>query len=125
MPESLPTMPELPNVKDGSKNGEPIPEDPSHQNSTSSGQPLSGSKRLWRQPKSVRDFANQASVVCTMLLNGKLDLEVARAYSGIARVVAQAISSEVSKSRFLGQKLDTALSGDVFSEAGREEGPSN
>ena len=78
--------------------------------------PSSGSTRQFRQPKTVKEFANQASVVCTMLLNGKLDLETARAYSGIARVVAQAMSSEVTKSRLLSERPDMTLDGEVFDD---------
>jgi len=87
--------------------------------STSSGEPSRGSKPpslKWKQPKTVKEFASQASVVCTRLLNGEMDLEVARAYSGIARIVAQAVSSEVTKSRFLSQKPDLEIDEQVFEE---------
>jgi hypothetical protein len=47
------------------------------------------------------DFAAQANKVATMILNGEIDLETAAAYSRVARTVAQAMSTEVSRARFL------------------------
>src|SRR5437867_3602420 len=47
-----------------------------------SGERASGSKkqsRRWRQPKTVREFAAQANAVATMLLNGEIDLDKAKA----------------------------------------------
>lgn len=65
--------------------------------------PLGVSKKLWRTPLNVREFASQANQVATMVLNGDLDINTARIYSGIARTVAQAMSTEVSRARFLSE----------------------
>ena len=54
-----------------------------------------------------------------MLLNGEIELDVARAYSGIARTIAQAVTSEITKARFLRQEPDLTLDVDAF-EAGEE-----
>lgn len=47
-----------------------------------------------------------------MVLNGDLDLERARLYSSVARTVAQALSTEVSRARFLAQAPDLTLEDD-------------
>lgn len=65
--------------------------------------PSAVSKKLWRTPRTVREFASQANQVATMVLNGDLDINTARIYSGIARTVAQAMSTEVSRARFLSE----------------------
>lgn len=88
----------------------------SQQPSTSSDTNSKSSKRLWRQPKTIRQFASQASVVCTMLLNGKLDLETAKAYSAIARTVAQSATAEVTRARFLEQAPELSFETDVFDD---------
>ena len=72
--------------------------------------------RRWRQPRNVREFAAQANAVATMVLNGTMDLESARAYSSVARTVAQAMSTEVSRSRFLQSEPSLDLPEDVFEE---------
>lgn len=66
-----------------------------------SGEPSSGSKVRWRRPKNVREFAAQANSVATMMLNGDLDIDTARAYSSIARGIAQMMSINVTRARFL------------------------
>ncbi len=82
-----------------------------------SGEPSSGLTRRWRQPRNVREFAAQANAVATMVLNGNIELEAARAYSSVARTVAQAMSTEVSRSRFIRSEPSLDLSGDVFEES--------
>jgi hypothetical protein len=37
-----------------------------------------------------------------MVLNGQIDVDTVRTYSGLARTVAQAMSTEVSRARYLG-----------------------
>ena len=85
----------------GSTDGEPIQAEPVHPISISSGTPLKSSKRRFRQPKTALQLAAQASFVGTQLLNGEIDLEVARAYSTTARTAAQAFGIEVTTGRFL------------------------
>lgn len=57
----------------------------------------------------MREFASQANSVCTLLLNGKISLEKAKAYSSVARTVAQAMSIEVTRGRFLRTMPDLTL----------------
>jgi len=78
--------------------------------------PSSGSTRRWRQPRTVREFAAQANAVATMVLNGTMDLDAARTYSSVARTVAQAMSTEVSRSRFLATEPSLDIPQDVFEE---------
>lgn len=63
--------------------------------------PSRRSTKRYRQPRNVREFASQASRVASMVLNGEIELEVARTYSSIARVVAQSITAETVRARFL------------------------
>lgn len=63
----------------------------------------------WRVPHSVRQFAAQTNLVATMVLRDEIDLERARIYSGLARTVAQAMSTEVSRARFLAEEPDLSL----------------
>lgn len=81
-------------------------------NSRRSETPVSASKKRWRSPESVKDFTAQAAKVATMLLNGDLDLDTVRAYSTIARTVAQSISAEVQRARFIKQCADLGIDTD-------------
>lgn len=63
--------------------------------------PSSASTKRWRKPRNVREFAAQANEVATMMLNGDLDIDTARAYSSIARGIAQMMSINVTRARFL------------------------
>lgn len=60
------------------------------------------------------EFAAQANAVATLLLNGEIDLETARTYSSVARTVAQAMSTEVSRARFIQSEPSLVLDGEVF-----------
>lgn len=100
---------------------EPIKDDPGNEptedeainssttTSISSEPPSSDSNRRWRKPKTVREFAAQANDVATMILNGEIDMEQARGYASLARVVAQAASVEVTRARFLKREPDLSL----------------
>lgn len=55
-------------------------------------------------------------MVATMVLNGTMDLEGARVYSSVARTVAQAMSTEVSRSRFVQAEPSLDLPQDVFDD---------
>lgn len=73
---------------------------------TPSGEQSNGSKKHWQRPNDVRGFASQANSVATMILNGEIDLEVARAYASVARVISQSISAETTRARFVKQEPD-------------------
>lgn len=85
--------------------------------SKNSDEPSSGSTRRWRQPRNVREFAAQANAVATMVLNGDMPTDTARTYSSVARTVAQAMSTEVSKARFVKQEPQLTLSENIFEES--------
>lgn len=72
----------------------------------------SGSKKRWRQPRNAREFAAQANEVATMILNGEMNIDDARAYASVARVVAQSMSSSVTQARFLKEAPDLSLEWD-------------
>lgn len=71
------------------------------QTSRTSDEPSSASKEPWKRPRNVREFAAQTNKVATDLLNGEMNLDVARTYSSLARGVAQMMSIEVTRARFL------------------------
>lgn len=95
---------------------EPGPTTGSPSTSRNSGERSSGSTRRWRQPRNVREFAAQANAVATLVLNGEMGLEAARTYSSVARTVAQAMSTEVSRSRFLQSEPSLDLPDDVWED---------
>lgn len=80
-------------------------------NSAPSDEQSSDSKKFWPTPTNVGEFASQANKLATMVLNGHVDPEVARTYATLARVVAQAASISVSRSRFLKTEPDLSLEG--------------
>jgi len=45
------------------------------------------------------EFASQVNAVCNRVLNGAIDMEVAKTYSAMARVVTQAANIEVARAR--------------------------
>ena len=47
-----------------------------------------------------------------MILNGEIDLDTARTYSGVARTMAQVLSAEVYRSRFLQEAPNLTLEDD-------------
>ena len=69
--------------------------------SNPSGAPSTRSIRRYRKPSNVREFAALANEVATAVLNGEIDLDTARAYSAVARTVAQAMTAETVRARFL------------------------
>jgi hypothetical protein len=72
----------------------------------------------WRTPRNAREFAAQANRVATMVLNGEIDPEAARLYSGVARTMVQALSSEVTRARFVKEEPDLALDeSEMFEDA--------
>lgn len=75
----------------------------------SSGGPTSGSNGRYREPKTVRELAAQVNQTATRVLNGEIDLETARVYSAMTRNVAQLVTAEVQKARFLRKEPDLTL----------------
>lgn len=63
----------------------------------------------WKAPRNVREFASQVNAVASMVIRGDIDLDRARVYSGLARTVAQAASTEVSRARYLSSEPDLTL----------------
>lgn len=102
-----------PTPSSGASGSEPTDDESASTSPSSkpSGKPSGGSTRRWRPARNAIEFAGQANQVATMVLNGEIDPDVARIYSGIARTVAQAMSTEVSRARFL--NTEPVLSLDV------------
>lgn len=71
--------------------------------------PSSGSNGSWRAPDDLLAFAAQANDVTTRFLNGEIDIDTARTYASLGRVVVQAVSSQVTKDRFLQREPDLSL----------------
>jgi hypothetical protein len=71
--------------------------------------PSSDSKGRWSKPVDIRQFAAQANDVATKFLNGEIDIEAARTYASIARVVVQAASSETTRARFVKEEPNLSL----------------
>lgn len=71
----------------------------SQPNSSRSKTPSNDSKPHWRQPATVMEFASQVNAVCNRVLNGAIDLDKAKLYSAMARVVTQAANIEVARAR--------------------------
>lgn len=80
--------------------------------SESSEKPSNDSSKLWKAPKNIKEFAAQANLVATQVLNGEIDIDTARTYSAIARTVAQAVNTELGKARITQQEPDTDFDGD-------------
>lgn len=89
------------------------------QTSQNSGGRSSESIGRWREPKNVREFASQANRVATMLLNGEISIDTARAYSAVARTAAQAVTAETARARFMGTAPD--LTFEASTDSGNEE----
>ena len=96
-----PTPDEIPpSVASGSTTGRSVSASESPPSNPSDA-PSKPSMRRFRKPKNVSEFAGQANRVATMILNGEIDLDTARAYSAVARTVAQSVSAQVAHARFL------------------------
>lgn len=63
--------------------------------------PPNVSNEQWPLPVNVRGLAAQANRIATAMLNDQVDLEKAKAYSALVRSVAQMMSIEVTRARFL------------------------
>jgi hypothetical protein len=105
----------LPSDDDGSTTGrsESASESP---NSTPSEPPSRGSKRRWRTPATAMEFASQARRVMTMYLNGEMSREETQTYSAVARTVAQALSTEVTRARAERQIPELTFDDEQFEE---------
>ena len=51
-----------------------------------------------------------------MLLNGEIEPDKAQAYAGLSRVTAQALSSEITRARFVKEEPNMSLEGNVFED---------
>ena len=96
-------------TQDTTESGDEKPSSTSRRRSKNSEEQSSTSKQHWPMPRNVRQFAAQANAIATMLLNDQIDVMVAKTYAGIARVVTQAASIEVARSRFLKEEPDLSL----------------
>lgn len=74
-----------------------------------SDKPSAGSKTRWRKPRNIREFAAQTNDIATQVLNGEIDMETARLFASLGRVVAQAASLEIARGRFLKSEPDLSL----------------
>jgi hypothetical protein len=96
----------------GTATGEPL-EGGSTSSSPKMSKPSEGpskpSKRRWQRPKNVKEFAAQANEIATLVLNGEIDMETARGYASLARVVTQSVSIEVNRARLLKREPDLSL----------------
>ena len=105
----MPAGSAVPRDASGGEDTEPVSISTSTQTSSTCEMPSSDSKEPWRKPRTVREFAAQANEVATKILNGEIDMEVARSYASLARVVAQSASVEVTRARFLKREPDLSL----------------
>jgi hypothetical protein len=87
-----------------------------HSLSSNSVEPPKDLKKRWQTPKNVKGLASQANMVATLVLNGEIDIDTARSYSAIIRTVAQAVTNETNKSRFLKSMPDLEFEDDIFEE---------
>lgn len=71
----------------------------SQKNSKNSGEQSIDLKKF-AKPKSVKELAEQANTIATMILNDEISLDKAGKYTTAVRNVAQLKSIEVYKSRF-------------------------
>lgn len=93
----------------GDEPTEPAPATPSTPMSMPSEEQSSTSNKRYRKPRTIREFAAQANEIATLVLNGEIDLETARNYASLARVVSQTASIEVTRARFLKREPDLSL----------------
>jgi hypothetical protein len=101
----------------GSTPGAGEPAERRQPTSSTSDAPSPTLRRRWREPSTLKEFASQARSVATMLLNGEIDLDTARSYSGIARTIAQAAAQETMKARLLQAEPDLTFEDEVYDDA--------
>lgn len=85
--------------------------DSTSRTSRSSGGRSDGSRKSWVKPTTVKEFAAQVNEIATMVMNDKIGLDKARAYGNLARTLAQLVSAEVTRARFIGHEPDLSLDG--------------
>lgn len=81
--------------------------------STSCVSPSVDSKPPYRRPKTVGALASQATDVATRVLNGEINLDVAKTYSAILRGVSQLTTARVTQARARKQVPDLSLDEDA------------
>ena len=82
------------------------------QTSPPSDEPSGDSTPPWRRPRNAKALAAQVNRVMTMVLNGQIDPDAARLYSGLGRTLAQVLSAEVYQARFMSRAADLSLDDD-------------
>ena len=90
----------------GSSTGKVAPEELFQQTSTSSDGQLKSSNDAWQRPTDLNEFTSQVLSVSTMLLNGKIDMELARTYSSLARTISQSITASLVRARLMKEEPD-------------------
>lgn len=81
----------------------------SQKGSRNSGKRTSSSSKSWRQPADAKELAAQTNMVATMLLNNEIDIDTARTYAALTRVIAQVLSVTVTRARFVKTEPDLSL----------------
>lgn len=71
--------------------------------------PSKTSSGQWLLPANTRAFVRQANEVMTAVLNGEIDIDKARVYGSIARVMAQMMSVQERYARFLREAPNLSL----------------
>ena len=74
-----------------------------------SGKQTKDSKQTWQKPKDLIGLARQVNTIATQVLNEEIDLEKARTFGALTRVIAQIASNETTKARFAGGRADFDL----------------
>lgn len=117
MKKSESTSAETP--KSGELGSEPTnsaPESESRPKSMRSAKQSSGSKRRYRTPRNVAEFAAVANEVAIKVLNEEIDLETARNFASVARVVSQLTSARVAHARFNKTAPDLSLEAETMED---------
>lgn len=86
------------------------------QTSKNLGESTKSSKKRWRKPTNVKEFISQANALATLFLNGEVDVETVRQYSAVSRTIAQSLTNETARARFLKMQPDMTFSEDVFED---------
>ena len=79
------------------------------ENLLNSGEQSNDLKTHWHTPTNARELAKQANEMATMVLNNKVDMQVAQKYSALVRGISQLMSLEVAKARLEKTKIDLDL----------------
>ena len=114
MPSSDTTLVTPDNINSGRGGGKRGRGGSSQPSSTPSALPSKLFGRVWKQPKTVKELTAQVNAVSTLLLNGKLPLDIVRTYGSLMDAAARLIHTEIHKSRMISNPPDLTLGDDVF-----------